>query len=89
MYVENPTNKPTILYPIGTICTLVDRDNFDYNTLCTIIYIERDEEGYYYYYLLANDVNMNIHYDARFGNYFSFVNSESPYLIILNQPTTE
>ena len=45
--------EPNILYPIGTICNLIDRDSNDPvdGTMCTIRYIEQDEDGIYYYYL--------------------------------------
>lgn len=81
--------EPNILYPIGTICNLIDRDSNDPvdGTMCTIRYIEQDEDGIYYYYLLANNWEKNIYYDIRFGAYFSFVEIDNPFLIALSLPT--
>ena len=88
MEVKNVTNNEDIvLYPVGMICNLIDRDHNEYGTMCTIRFIELDEEGIYYYYLLANDERKNIYFDNRFGPYFSFVESTNPYLLPLANPT--
>ena len=89
MYVENITNIYPDILPVGTICKLIDRNSSEYFEICTIRFIEMDEEGYWYYYLLANDFDKNVLYDPRFGRYFSFIEINSPFLIPLSSATLQ
>ena len=90
MEVPNITNaKQPELLPIGTICNLIDKIDPEDGTMCTIRFIERDDEieNLYYYYLLANNEEKNVLRDPRFGPYFAFVECNNPYLLPVAQAT--
>ena len=91
MEVPNITNAPQPeLLPIGTICNLIDREDETMGTMCTVRFIERDDEicNLYYYYLIANDESKNIYSDPRFGVYFAYVEHDCPYLLPIAKATT-
>ena len=89
MEVMNATNMQIDLLRIGTICNLVDRVDPTEGTMCTVRFIERDEEDpdLYYYYLMANSDEKNIYNDPRFGRYFAFVEYNNPYLLLIAPAT--
>lgn len=76
MEIENITNlpKPNLL-PIGTIVNFIDRIDPMIRTLCTVKFIEEDDDypNLFYYYLVANNQDLNIHQHPQFGNYFEIV----------------
>ena len=76
------------ILPIGTICNLIDKVDVTDGHLCTIKFIEQDNEGsLVYYYLRANDEELNNQMDPRFGTYWVMETNESEYLIPLSLPT--
>ena len=90
MEVPNITNMPNPgLLPVGTICNLIDKVDVTRGTVCTIRFVEPDDEitGLYYYYLVANNDELNIQYDPRFGKYFDIVNHDNMYLVAISEPT--
>lgn len=90
MEITNITNMPNPhLLEVGTICNLVDKVDPSEGTMCTIRFIEEDDEysGLYYYYLRANDEKKNIQADPRFGNYFTMVPFDSEYLLPISPAT--
>ena len=90
MEVQNITNyKQPELLEIGTICNLVDKIDYSEGVMCTVRFIEKDEdiENLYYYYLMANNDEKNTQYDPRFGRYFAFVEHGNPFLLPIAKAT--
>ena len=77
------------LYDIGDICNLVDKLTLEDGVICTIKYIEQDDEipEIYYYYLIANNESLNDKFDPNIGYYYAIVESTNEYLIKISDKT--
>ena len=76
---------------IGTICNLLDQVDPTMGNVCTVKFIEFDDEfnEIVYYYLRAANEELNTLFDERFGSYWCMVNNLSQYLIPLSPPVYE
>lgn len=83
--------KENSIFPIGSICTLIDKIDPELGNLCTIRLIEPDEEieGLVYYYLRAVDDSLNVNFDNRIGSFFKMSNNNDGYLQLISYPTNE
>lgn len=90
MEVINPTNLPPAqVFPVGTICNLIDPVDVSFSVNCTIKYIEPDDEyqGLVYYYLVANDETLNQQTDPRFPwRFYTLSTNADEHLVPLSAP---
>lgn len=79
------------LLPVGTIVNLIDRVDPTTGTVCTIRYVEQDNEfpGLYFYYLSANNDELNTKFDPKIGNFFEMSSNNDEHLIFLSAPTIQ
>lgn len=79
----NSNNVVDTILSKGTVCVLLDRVDYNIYHICTIRFVEEDEEveGVYYYYLLANEDDLNTQEDPRLGKFWTIVGNNDPHIM--------
>lgn len=75
-----------VFYP-GDIVSILDKIDGESTIIATVRAIEADDEidGLYWLYLIANESILNDKFDNKIGNFWTIIESNSPYITLISR----